>query len=365
MATMETPAPRTFAEGLIGGFGRGLGGSAAQAGVRRQKLEATTEARRAARDEENLRATQEFRRERTTARRDLFKARLDAEKTPKTDRWEMEHTLVGPGEVSANPSLKSLEGRWVPNTMLKLPEEKSATEEGQAVTLTPAGLDAAAIMYAKTGQLPAMGMSRASAGVRGTIINRAASMFPNLDVAANKGDYSTNVQALSGMKKIQAGARAYQSTVTKNADVLLETMKKIPDTGSPLFNQPIRALSRKVLGKEELAAFDAARQVVMPEFARLLNNPNLTGQLTDEAREEIERIVSGNYSLKQMAAALRTLKRDSRIRIKSYDDAITSLSGQLKSMPGSTIQGGAESRTAPATMKFNPATGKVEPIGGP
>src|SRR6185312_13432994 len=52
--------------------------------------------------------------------------------------------------------------------------------------LTPAGMDAAAENYAKTGTLPPMGMSRGSAGVRTAIINRAAELFPNLDVAGNK-----------------------------------------------------------------------------------------------------------------------------------------------------------------------------------
>lgn len=203
------------------------------------------------------------------------------------------------------------------------------TPVAETVPLTPAGLDAAAMMFANTGQLPPMGMGAAAAAQRAKIINRAAVLMPGLDLATAKADFTANQGSLKTLQAQRDAIGAFEQTALKNLDVFLDAAKKIPDTGSPLFNRPIRALNETVLGGAELTAYNTARRTVIPEFAKILANPGLSGQLSDSARHEVEEVVSGNATLKQTIAAAAVLKTDAANRRTSYDDQIKAIRARI------------------------------------
>lgn len=214
-----------------------------------------------------------------------------------------------------------------PARLRKIPPA-SQLDHGDTTDLTPAGLDAAALNYAKTGILPPLGMGDKT--TRKKIINRAAEMMPALDVASAKADFGANTDALKALVKQREALGAFESTALKNLDVFIEAAKKIPDTGSPFLNKPLRALTEAGLGGADLTAYNTARRTVIPEFAKILANPGLSGQLSDSARHEIEAVVSGAATLKQTIAAANILKQDTANRRTSYDDQIAGIQARLK-----------------------------------
>jgi hypothetical protein len=225
---------------------------------------------------------------------------------------------VAPGNRLVNPAT----GRVV---FTAPPAEKTPSDD--VTELTPEGLDAAALNYAKTGMLPPLGMGDKT--TRKQIINRAAAMMPGLDIASAKADYGANQSSLTALQKQRDALGAFEETAIKNLDVFLAAAKNIPDMGSPLLNRPLRALNERVLGGVELSAYNTARRTVIPEFAKILANPGLSGQLSDSARHEIEDVISGNATLAQTIAAASVLKQDTENRRRSYDDQIAGIRARL------------------------------------
>jgi len=143
--------------------------------------------------------------------------------------------------------------------------------------------------------------------------------------------------------------------IDQNIDLFLDTAGKVVDTGSPLANTFIRAASGKLLGSPNQAQYDAARQVAVNEIAKITSNPNLSGTLSDSARHEVDAFNPANATLKQTVAVMRLLKTDMANRTKALDEQIATIKGRM---------GGKTSSDGPPkpTHRFNPATGKVEPI---
>lgn len=211
--------------------------------------------------------------------------------------------------------------------------------------LTDAGLDAAATAFAKTGQLPALGNRDQTATLKTKIINRAAELNPNLDTVANKADIDANRASLTQATKLKDALTSFENTALKNMGILESSAKKILDSGSPLLNRPLRTIDEKLLGNTELPVYRAARQIVVNEVAKLTNNPNLTGQLSDTARHEIESLLPAEMTLAQLMKLLPTLRQDMKNRTSSIDEQISAIRkriGGTSSTPsGFVVPGGA------------------------
>jgi len=234
-----------------------------------------------------------------------------------------------------------------------LDRQRAADAKTDKTTLSPEGLDAAAMMFAKTGQLPALGAG--DKDTRKHIINRAAVLMPGLDIASAKADFNANSDSLRTIQKQRDAIAAFEQTAKKNIDVFLETAGKVVDTGSPMANTAARLISGKMLGSPDQAAFDAARQVAINEIAKITSNPTLAGQLSDSARHEVEAFNPGNATLKQSVAVMRLLKRDMDNRITSLDEQIGAIQGRIKK---------AGTPEASAKPSGGPKVGDVVEVGG-
>jgi hypothetical protein len=212
--------------------------------------------------------------------------------------------------------------------------EAAASKDDVALTLTPEGKTLIAKQFAMTGLLPSLGSGAAGAQLRTEVINEAAKVYTGLDLASQRAAYDANKQALTGLERQRAAMGAFEETATKNLAVFLEQARKVIDTGSPYLNRPLRGLDEKLLGSPEMTAFSTARRTVIPEFAKILANPGLSGQLTDTARKEIEDVVSGDATLEQTLAAADILMRDVKNRTTSYDEAIAAVKGRIATPPG-------------------------------
>jgi len=228
---------------------------------------------------------------------------------------------------------------------LTLGAMKGTTRPGDQQMDDPT-LEMLAHQYARTGQLPPLGMGQAAVGHRMAIFKKAAQLYPGLDVAGQMAGFGADKASLAGVTKMSDAVEAFERTAGQNLNILLETMAKIPDTGSPLFNKPIRAIDERLLGSTEMAAYRAARQVALTEVSRVVSNPNLVGQLSDQARAEIFAFNPDTATMAQTVAVAKILRRDMNNRIASLHEQRGIIKGRISTPPG---QAEAEGSAAPAT----------------
>jgi hypothetical protein len=203
------------------------------------------------------------------------------------------------------------------------------------ISLTPQGLDAAADVYAMTGQLPPMGMGKNGAAVRAAVINRAAERHPDLNIVANKAETAANTASLGQLQKNYDAVEAFAKTAAANRQAFDQIKAQVPDTGTRLLNQPWRAIARST-GNTTIAQFDVIRQSLQNEYARLVSQPSLAGQLSDSARHEIESGLSPNATIAQLDAALTAFGREAENRRQSFKSQITDVRGRLGGRSSST-----------------------------
>jgi hypothetical protein len=206
-------------------------------------------------------------------------------------------------------------------------ESKGGTSGG---LLSPEALDQAARMFQTTGQLPQMGMGAAGATVRRQIVNRAAELDPNANIAANKAAYHADTGSLGKMQQMSDAVESFERTSLKNLDQFLMVAKQATDTGSPLLNQPTRWFQGRVLGDPTVSNFNTARQVAVNEIAKVLNNPGMGGAaVSDSARHEIESLIGPDSTGNQIAQAAQILKTDMANRKASNAQQLAEIKARL------------------------------------
>lgn len=177
-------------------------------------------------------------------------------------------------------------------------------------------IDQGAERFAETGQLPA--------GQRGVnaytmlIQNRAAELYPG-NIAENTAAFKANQKSLETVTSTLDNLKAFEAAAGKNLDMFLDQAKGIIDTGSPWLNTPIRSLSEKGFGSADLAAINTARTVALREIARVTNDPKLSGQLSDSAREEVEGLSPQNATFAQIVRVTGILRQD----MKNVESGLT------------------------------------------
>lgn len=221
-------------------------------------------------------------------------------------------------------------------------ETGNSTEE-----LTPAGMRVAAEMTKKGIPLPSgLGKYAASRGTK--VLNALGAEIEGKGgdytaVGADRADYRANAGALNQVEKDISSIVPYKEMLDKNAAVLEKLAVNI-STDSPLFNKPINWLKKNAAGDPDTAELLAQVQIVQTEAARVLNNPRLTGQLTDSARHEMQSIMDGNFSMDQMLRVSRRLVADGENRVDAlYRQRERNRAGSHSQQPSPTPGGGGSS----------------------
>ena len=184
-----------------------------------------------------------------------------------------------------------------------------------------------------------------------------------IDIGSEQAAYNANKASLTGLVKNRDAVSAFENTANKNLDLLIQQGQKVVDSGSPWINSPLRNVDAKLLGGTEVPAYNAARQVAINEIAKVTSNPGLTGQLSDSARHEVEGFNPANATFAQTLKVAKVLRQDMANRHQAYNEQIDDISKRIGQ--GGTVQEGGGNATHPAaTHRWNPTTGKIEPVGG-
>jgi hypothetical protein len=214
-------------------------------------------------------------------------------------------------------------------------------------------IDQAAERYATTGVLPPTARGAAGLAQNRVIMNRASELYPQGSIAQNSAIYSANKSSLTNIQKNFDNVSAFENTAGKNLDQFISTAKNIVDSGSPLINTPVRAVSDKIAGSANMAAFNAARTTALTEIAKVLNSSNASGVLSDSARGEVSSLIGPDATLAQIYSAANILRTDMANRHQSYQEQINDIQGRLgeKSRTQTTAATGGGGVTIPAGAK--------------
>ena len=202
-----------------------------------------------------------------------------------------------------------------------LMELQEHARSGGGSELSPAALEMAATVYGKTGQLPP-GMGKEAVRVRTDIINKWAEMGGTGEkTIRDRSDYRSGQVDLNALEKSYSAVKAFENTAIRNGDRLIQLANKVDQTGTPLIEKWIRS-GRQATGDPDVSTFNAQMQIYTSEAAKILNNPTLSGQLTDSARHEVQGFLNGGSSAKQILSVVNLLKTDFENRKITLEDEI-------------------------------------------
>lgn len=235
-------------------------------------------------------------------------------------------TLAGAAETRKETKRHNLVEESLANRRL-------ANEEGDTIDLTPEAMEAAARRFAVTGQTGITGYGKRANAQKVQIMNLAGDKYPKLDIATNAAEYHANRTSLVGLTKQSDQLKTYEDTALKNLRTFLDSAKGVEETGSPFLNKPIRAFAENVLGDPKMSAYNTARRVVLPEFARILNQFGQSGVLSNQARAETEEALKEGATMKQIVSAARVLVQDATNRRTATDDQISAITKRITTEP--------------------------------
>lgn len=228
-------------------------------------------------------------------------------------------------------------GTDVSNRVKPIPSAAAvAINAGQ---LSDVAMEQAAKKYLDTGVLPP-GFGTAGTIQKTAIMNAAAKLDPQAALARNQATFKADSANLTNLQKTEGTLSAFENTAGKNLDQFLQLADKIPDTGVPWLNVPVRNLSANVVGSENMAAINAARDVALREIARVTNDPKLSGALTDTARKEVAGLSAANATLPQIKAVAKVLRQDMANVHSGINEQIASVKNSIGQNPNAAIQPG-------------------------
>jgi len=243
------------------------------------------------------------------------------------------------GDTNAVNALKILQDMSI--------KERQASNPNISVNV-PAMTPAAQAIYddflRKTGQAIAIPRGPGGAQVVGSL-NRlgaqaTATGGDTPDLAGNKANFAADKTSLTKMQGMRDAVVTFEKTANANLDLFVKNAAKLPDTGVPWLNTPLREIDLKGLGNADVAAVNAARQVANNEIAKVTSNPNLTGALSDSARHEVEAFNPANATFAQTLQVANILKTDMANRHKFLDQGLAEIHGRMKGA-GSTAPAAA------------------------
>lgn len=210
--------------------------------------------------------------------------------------------------------------------------------------LTQAALDKASMQYAMTGQMPSIGLgSTGSAKMkRDAIMNRAAELDSNGNIAQNKATLSSLTNSLNEQTKYQNTMERATKTVEDNLTILENAANKVNKSGSPLVNEWNNLVTSKVIGSGDLASYRAAIQTVRNEYQFILARG---GQVSDTVRQEAQTLIPDNITKEQLVQVIGTLRAEGQNVLNNANSEVSSIQNRINGVIGGSQPGSAASNS--------------------
>jgi len=131
--------------------------------------------------------------------------------------------------------------------------------------------------------------------------------------------FKANSVALTGVEKDISKIRPFLGMIDRNMEVVKELGNKLSLMDSKFANKTVNQLSQEFTNNPELSEYIAQVRIAVTESAKAINNPNLTGPLTDTARKEIETIADSNMPFESLVQVLQRFRMDGANRIEELN----------------------------------------------
>lgn len=216
------------------------------------------------------------------------------------------------------------------------PIKGGPADKGSGAALSPDGIDLRAnqVLSGEKGALANLGRGRQGAEDVVRITNRAAELLRERggdpsEIGRRVSEFRANSNSLSKLTQSYDAITAFEQTAVRNGERLIELADKTDATGVPVIEKWIKA-GRQATGDPDVAQFNAQLQVYRTEAGRILTNPNLSGQLTDSARKEVEHFMGPGASAKQIKGVVNLLRNDFDSRKKTLEDQINTTRDRIQ-----------------------------------
>lgn len=218
-------------------------------------------------------------------------------------------------------------------------------------------LDIAAERYRQTGTLPP-GLSRSPQATMKIIERaaaRAAALGDDTQAAVLRQQFNKAGQgALLQLTKQQQMVGNFEKTAMNSLKIAQDLSNKVDRLGVPVIDRWIQLGKKKVTGDPDVAAFHAANETFITEYAKIMSGSMGNTPTSDATRQHARELLEPAMTKEQYDAVVSTLQQEMQGRIASFPAQIADLSGQLSgtgAMPGA----------APASLPSGgPSPGTVE-----
>lgn len=127
--------------------------------------------------------------------------------------------------------------------------------------------------------------------------------------------YKSEGGALNQVTKDVTAIEPFQRMLDINIDKLTNLADKVIMSDSKFANKSINWLKENSGDNPDTQKYLAQMLFVQTEAGRVLNNPRLVGQLSDNARHEMERVVSGDMPLNSTKGVMQLIQSDAKTRV--------------------------------------------------
>jgi hypothetical protein len=158
------------------------------------------------------------------------------------------------------------------------------------------------------------------------------------DPNSTKASYTADVASLRKIVPQYDAITSFEENTAQQGQILKDLAHKVDNTGVPVVERWIRAGRRQVEGDADVSEFNAQIELYSAEAAKILTNPNLSGQLSDTARAEVKAFLPKDATASQIDRVVNRLTNDFSIRKKSLEDQIEAINSRIS---GKTKVGGA------------------------
>lgn len=182
--------------------------------------------------------------------------------------------------------------------------------------------------------MPSLGIGSDAAISRRLIAKKAAhDAFDEGDSAAadivKRATLTAEKGSLTKLVAQQNAIHQFEQTAIANGRVLEGLIDKVDTTGVPVIERWLRAGKKAIAGDTDVTKFDAQMAVYLPEVAKILSNPNMTGVLSDNAREEAKAVVGQNFTADQLKAVIPLIEQDFGRRDAAIKDEVKEVQGTI------------------------------------
>jgi hypothetical protein len=123
----------------------------------------------------------------------------------------------------------------------------------------------------------------------------------------------------------------FEKVARFNGDRIMALAKKLDDPDIPIGSMVSR-FAKRAGGSADAQELQSVMNTFQTEAARIVNNPNMVGQLTEGARKDLQAVVNGSLPVSQMDRVVKRLYAEFDMRRAGINEQIDS--AQQGTMPG-------------------------------